>query len=267
MIPPAKDISAMDSRIARSPTGAGLGIEGGGRLDLGERRGIESTGSTSGSAPAPRRARAGPRSTGTSVVAGAVAGAVVSLLVSGGLRTITPDRPVPAPVPVPVERLTIDVPAVLAAVGRSVVAIEAERADPSGILGSTGTGLVVSADEGLILINAHVVAGASSITVRFVDGSQQPAEVVKRLPLDDVALVKVSRTKGLVAAELGSSGDLKVGEAALAIGYALDLRGSPTVTVGIVSAVGRRIDSAGIHLRDLIQTDAAVNAGTRAGRS
>jgi putative serine protease PepD len=81
----------------------------------------------------------------------------------------------------------------------------------------------------------------------------------------DLALVKVSDTSGLVAAPLGSSADLQVGDDVVAIGNALALEGGLTVTEGIVSAKGRTLPTDSGTLTDLIQTDAAISSGNSGG--
>ena len=80
-----------------------------------------------------------------------------------------------------------------------------------------------------------------------------------------ISASKVSGVQDLVAAELGSSDDLRVGDEVIAIGNALNLGGEPTVTRGIVSAKDRDLDAEGIQLQGLIQTDAAINPGNSGG--
>jgi S1-C subfamily serine protease len=128
---------------------------------------------------------------------------------------------------------------------------------------STGTGFVVSAD-GEIITNAHVVEGQEIVKVRLPGESQaRDARVVgASSDLTDVALLKVSGVNGLTPAQLGVSADLRVGDPVVAVGYALGLRGDPTVTTGIVSALGRTLDS---QLAGLIQTDAAISPGNSGG--
>ena len=84
-------------------------------------------------------------------------------------------------------------------------------------------------------------------------------------PARDLALLKVSDTSGLVAAPLGQSSDVAVGDQVVAIGNALALEGGPTVTEGIVSALGRSIDTDSGTLHGLIQTDAAISSGNSGG--
>ena len=81
----------------------------------------------------------------------------------------------------------------------------------------------------------------------------------------DLALLRVDDTDGLVAAPLGTSSDLAVGDEVVAIGNALALEGGPTVTQGIVSALGRSIETENGTLQGLIQTDAAISSGNSGG--
>ena len=127
-----------------------------------------------------------------------------------------------------------------------------------------GTGFVISSD-GEIATNAHVVADATKIDVKFADGSTASAKVLGVDRTDDLAVVKVDKV-GLTALMLGTSSDLRIGEPVVAIGNALDLTGGPTATEGIVSALNRTIDTnEGEHLTHLLQTDAAINPGNSGG--
>lgn len=129
---------------------------------------------------------------------------------------------------------------------------------------SVGTGVVVTSN-GEILTNAHVVEGATSVVVRFA-GETEP-RVAKILATDvgnDLALIKVEAT-GLVAATFAKPGSVKIGDAVIAIGYALALDGGPTVTSGIVSAMKRTIETETGALNSLIQTDAAISSGNSGG--
>ncbi|MET0146465.1 MAG: trypsin-like peptidase domain-containing protein [Ilumatobacteraceae bacterium] len=129
---------------------------------------------------------------------------------------------------------------------------------------AAGTGFVLSAD-GYLVTNDHVVDGASDITARFSDGTSLAATVVAADPGSDLAVLQVDRT-GLSALPLGDSSALHVGDQVVAIGNALDLSGSPTVTTGIVSATGRSLtEPNGTHLTGLLQTDTAINPGNSGG--
>jgi len=159
----------------------------------------------------------------------------------------------------------IDVQAVLRTVAPSVVTIETGRAGADRIFGSgAGSGVVLSRN-GLVLTNAHVVAGADAIRVAVAGGPPRPADLVGSSPSVDIALVRVRDASGLVPATLGSSGEVAVGDDVVAIGNALSLGDAPTVTRGIVSAKGRSLEADGIVLADLLQIDAAINRGNSGG--
>ena len=161
---------------------------------------------------------------------------------------------------------TMDIRAVLRKVEPSVVAIETGLVSQSGgIFGrGAGTGVIIS-EDGLVLTNNHVIEQAGSIKVKLADGRELNADLIGSSPADDVALIKIRDVSGLTAAELGSSADLEVGDEVVAIGNALDLEGTPTVTRGIVSALNRSIDAGSESLDNLIQTDAAINPGNSGG--
>jgi serine protease Do len=132
-----------------------------------------------------------------------------------------------------------------------------------------GTGFVVGAG-GVIVTNQHVVQGAETITVTLADGSEVPATLVGEDATTDIAVLTVQR-RDLPVAPLGHSGDLMIGEWAIALGnpYRFLLSNAePTVTAGVVSATGRNIlptgEQPGLYL-DMIQTDAAINPGNSGG--
>lgn len=146
----------------------------------------------------------------------------------------------------------------------SVVTISTTLDDASGGGRGVGTGVVLTSD-GEILTNAHVVEDASEVVVRFA-GETEP-RVAKILASDagnDLALIKVDIT-GLVAATFAKPGSVQIGDAVVAIGYALALDGGPTVTSGIVSALKRTIQTDSGALNSLIQTDAAISSGNSGG--
>jgi serine protease Do len=128
-----------------------------------------------------------------------------------------------------------------------------------------GTGIVID-DQGHILTNYHVISGATTVSVYAEDGRERSAEVVFGDPASDIALLKVDDTAGLVPLMLGDSDAMQVGNPVIAMGNALGLdETSPTVSVGIVSALGRTIETSQATLENLIQTDAAINAGNSGG--
>ncbi len=123
-----------------------------------------------------------------------------------------------------------------------------------------GSGVIID-ESGYILTNNHVVEGATTLKVRLHDDRELRAELVGTDPKTDIAVIRV-RAEGLRAAPLHTASDLRVGQWVLAVGSPFGL--SRTVTVGIVSAVGR--GSMGItDYGDFIQTDAAINRGNSGG--
>jgi serine protease Do len=123
-----------------------------------------------------------------------------------------------------------------------------------------GSGVIIDA-SGVILTNNHVVAGRNDVTVRLHDGREFKATEVKTDPNSDLAVVRIEGADNLVAAKLGDSDELEVGDWVLALGHPFGLEG--TVTSGIVSAKARGI---GMPARaDFIQTDAAINPGNSGG--
>lgn len=127
-----------------------------------------------------------------------------------------------------------------------------------------GTGIIMD-QEGHILTNNHVVAGAQNITVLLSNGERFQAELVGGDPTTDTAVIRIN-AEGLQPAMLGSSSELRVGEEVVAIGHALGLSGGPTVTRGVISALGRSIATdPQTTIVDLIQTDAAINPGNSGG--
>lgn len=143
-----------------------------------------------------------------------------------------------------------------------------------------GTGMILSSD-GLVLTNNHVIANAASaggtITVTqstTANATPKPlaTTLVGRDPSNDVALLRITNAKNLSAITMADSDKVEVGDAAVAIGNALGLAaGTPTVTSGIISAMGRTVtaaseDGTGTEtLNNLIQTDAAINPGNSGG--
>jgi serine protease Do len=128
---------------------------------------------------------------------------------------------------------------------------------------SSGSGVFISSD-GYILTNNHVIEGAQQIQVIYADGSQQDAILVGTDQYSDLAVLKITGTVPAVA-NLGNSDALNPGETVIAIGSPLgDFKN--TVTVGVVSATGRSIDTgSGYSIDGLIQTDAAINQGNSGG--
>ncbi|MEK7239911.1 MAG: trypsin-like peptidase domain-containing protein [Gemmatimonadota bacterium] len=132
-----------------------------------------------------------------------------------------------------------------------------------------GSGFIVQ-PNGVIVTNAHVVAGATNVSVALRDGTTYPAKVVGIDEMNDLAVLKID-AKNLPTAPLGVSRDLMIGEWAIAIGnpYGFLLGNSePSVTTGVISATGRNLvgqsDGQGVYV-DMIQTDASINPGNSGG--
>lgn len=137
-----------------------------------------------------------------------------------------------------------------------------EQEQPQRVQRGTGSGFITSAD-GRIFTNAHVVAGADTVSVVLKDGRRFKGEVIGSDETTDVAVIKINAT-GLPTVKLGDSDRLLPGQAAIAIGNPLGL--DNTVTQGIISATGRSgADFGGSARVNFIQTDTAINPGNSGG--
>lgn len=132
-----------------------------------------------------------------------------------------------------------------------------------------GSGFIVR-EDGVIVTNAHVIAGASRVSVALRDGTTYPATIVGADELNDLAVLRIE-ARGLPTAPLGSSRGMLIGEWVVAIGnpYGFLLGNSePSVTAGVVSGTGRNLtgrgDGPGVYV-DMIQTDASINPGNSGG--
>jgi putative serine protease PepD len=194
------------------------------------------------------------------LVAGA-GGSAVTLAVTG--RNTTPAAR--ASTAGPSSRLSgeaLDVAGVVSAVEPAVVSIEASLG--RGGVGS-GTGVILTAG-GEVLTNAHVVDGAGSIRVTLAGEAQaRTAEVVGVDGTADLALLQIEGASGLPTVRLGDSSAVQVGDDVVAIGNALALRGGPTVTRGIVSALDRSFETDTGTMTGLLQTDASISSGNSGG--
>jgi putative serine protease PepD len=140
-------------------------------------------------------------------------------------------------------------------VNRSVVEIDSRT--------SLGSGVIFDS-LGDVVTNAHVVGNAKSFVVSLSNGQRRSARLVGTYVPDDLAVVRVSPTTGLVPAAFANSGGIEVGDIVLAIGSPLGL--SDSVTEGIVSFNGRSlVDADGVSLRNLVQTSAPINPGNSGG--
>ncbi len=161
----------------------------------------------------------------------------------------------------------IDVASVAAHIGPSVVTISADVENPRlGSGASVGTGVITTAD-GEIITNSHVVEGATAIRVRLA-GETEPREatLLAADPGNDLALLRIAGN-GFTPATFADPDSIRIGDEVVAIGFALDLDGDPSVTKGIVSALDRTltIGADGGALDGLIQTDAAISSGNSGG--
>jgi len=148
----------------------------------------------------------------------------------------------------------------------AVVEITATTGDSQlgGTGSSQGSGFVYD-ENGHIVTNQHVVEGATTISVRFWDGSTRPARLVGTDPSTDLAVIKVTaRASFLEPIRLGDSSTVEIGDGVVAIGSPFGLEG--TVTSGIVSALHRQMRAPNnFTITDSIQTDAAINHGNSGG--
>jgi serine protease Do len=168
----------------------------------------------------------------------------------------------------------VDLTDVVAAARESVVTITANGISVQGfspfgqVTEGIGSGVILTT-SGYILTNRHVVDNSTSLTVELADGRTFPATIVREASDTDLALIRIDAT-GLAAASIGSSAALEVGQTALAIGSPLGTY-TETVTQGIISGLGRAVTVTNeltrhqTTLTNLIQTDAAINAGNSGG--
>ena len=231
-------------------------------------RGPGPTGTDGGDgAGLPRRARAV-----ASLLAVALLGGTAGSMITRALDDEATGAARGAPAPgasmagrsVQLDGRALDVAGVVAKVGPAVVSIQA-RYDGRLRASGAGTGVILS-PEGEVLTNAHVVEGATTVRVTLAGEAQaRTAEVVGTDVAADLALLRIPGARGLPSAELGRSADVAVGDDVVAIGNALALRGGPTVTRGIVSALGRSLETEAGVMTGLIQTDASISSGNSGG--
>lgn len=128
---------------------------------------------------------------------------------------------------------------------------------------SVGSGVIVDGRRGLVITNAHVIAGACKISVRLQDGRSFNAELVGSGPDFDLAVLRIPDASNLPEADLGDSNTIMPGETVIAIGNPYGF--NHTVTTGVVSALGRSLTTKNSYFTDLIQTDAPINPGNSGG--
>jgi putative serine protease PepD len=172
-----------------------------------------------------------------------------------------PTVTVPAPTsPAPTFGDDISMASVALRVAPSTVAV-----DVNTFLGRQSGSGVIYGEDGYIITNNHVVDGADTVSVVFVDGARFPAEVIGSDPVTDIGVLYVQR-EDISPISVGSSDALAIGEPTVAVGNPLGLAGGPTVTSGIVSALDRRLGtSANDTLYGLVQTDAPIAPGSSGG--
>ncbi len=212
---------------------------------------------------------------GISSLAGALAGGLAVFSAVRGQEQAQP-APIVAPSNAPASTIQIQsttiettITQAVAQVGPAVVTVvgtipgQMTFFGPTGDQTVSGSGVFIS-PEGYILTNNHVVEGVKEVSIILSDGSQQQATIVGADLYADLAVLKTGGRPPAVAA-LGNSDTLRPGESVIAIGSPLgDFKN--TVTVGVVSATGRAIDSGnGYLIEGLIQTDAAINQGNSGG--
>jgi serine protease Do len=130
-----------------------------------------------------------------------------------------------------------------------------------------GSGFIIS-EDGYIITNDHVVGGASKVVVSLTNGEHYDAEIIGKDPVSDIALLKIDKSS-LPFIKLGNSEDIIIGEWIIALGNPFGLfevNQKPTVTVGVISASGMKLQAdRNRFYRNMIQTDAAINSGNSGG--
>lgn len=217
-------------------------------------------------APEPKPRREGRRFALVGLAAG-----VLGASLAAGAFLLWFDRGEPTQVVQQIETRVVDATGgiqaaeVARAVLPSIVTVQVSSATGGDFVAEgSGSGVVLTAD-GLLVTNQHVVEGAAEVRVIFSGGRSYPAEVVGQDAVTDLAVLRIAAT-GLTPITMGSSEDLEIGDPAIAVGSPLGLAGGPSVTVGVVSAFGRQLQT-GVNqaLYGLIQTDAPITRGSSGG--
>ena len=243
--------STPPSGSSSSPSGAGAG--GGPAFP-------PSPVGTTGSGGPPRRRRGGLVAGGVVVALALAAGGVVAGTQladhngpAGTAATATQTQPVTTQIPPLKGDATEPAEAVAKVLGPAVVQIETDQ--------GLGSGFVYD-KSGLILTAGHVTDGATQVQVRMADGTKTTGKVLGQDNSTDVAVVKIDPPSGMVVATLATGVTTQVGQTAIAIGSPFGL--DQTVTAGIVSAVGRSVETPG-GVIPAVQTDAPINSGNSGG--
>lgn len=147
----------------------------------------------------------------------------------------------------------------------STVSVQVGQEGPTGFIRrGSGSGVVFDT-EGHIITNDHVVSGSPAYRVVFADGRVYEATLIGTDPVTDLAVLKIA-ADNLVPIEFGSSDELSVGDPAVAVGNPLGLEGGPSLTVGVLSAFERQVQtSASDVLHGMLQTDAPITQGSSGG--
>ena len=201
---------------------------------------------------------------------GAVTGAAVTTLIDDPAPVAIAEQPIAEPA-TPASQVevaqapgTLDPAAIGAVVIPSVVAVEVGTTQNGDFLQTaSGSGVIYDAQH--IITNNHVVDGSTAVQVVLSDGRVYPADVVGTDPITDVAVLSVD-APDLVPLTRGSTDSLAVGVPAIAVGSPLGLDGGPSLSVGVVSALGREVQTnPSVVLYGMIQTDAPITNGSSGG--
>ncbi len=173
-------------------------------------------------------------------------------------------EPAALPAVVPTDAAA-DPAAVGAAVIPAVVTVETGANTFRGVVSQgSGSGVILDG-AGHIVTNDHVVGDADSIQVILSDGRVYPATLLGANPVTDLAVLKITAT-GLTPIEFGTTSGMRVGDTTIAVGSPLGLDGGPSLTVGVLSAFGREVQtSATSVLFGMLQTDAPISPGSSGG--
>ena len=236
------------------------------------------------------------RSPQTQVLRSLLLGAVVAFAFACGSPAPAPAHtPTPAPrevplTPTPVPTVVLEAPPIVSAflgspetsqigelpsiadlvdsVKEEVASISVESVNRGLFFDFTdegaGSGIIVSSD-GYIVTNYHVIHDVIAVKVDLPNGESYDADIVGWDVVTDLAVLKIEPEASLPVVEWGNSDSMRVGDWVVALGNALSLKGGPTVTLGIISALGRTVPTERGSLYHMIQTDAAINKGNSGG--
>jgi S1-C subfamily serine protease len=237
---------------------------------------FQPTTTASGSTPSavpprrrPRRALLGAIGILVVAIVAAAAGAGLVAASADDAAPVVIQRAAPAQAPQapvsPTPGAGLDAAAIGAAVIPSVVTVEVGTLQAGTFVpNATGSGVVID-DRGNIATNDHVVGGASAVRVIFSNGTVYEAEIVGTDPVTDLAVVRIN-SPAAPPVVFGSAAELSVGEPAVAVGSPLGLEGGPSLSVGVISALGREVQTApDTVLYGMLQTDAPITSGSSGG--